>query len=141
MKKKPLKILLIVIAVITVIGIIGMIRGGWIPITQVERVTFSGATSCELPSHEPVELSSGEIATLLLHYNFGLYAGPVNAESCDSDLSFTVYLKDGSKISAREANAPRFQVYPSHGESYWIRSAGLAIYAKKLVEKYDLPTP
>ena len=126
-----------VIAGMIAIAIIPRIsRGQWITPSQVQRVEFWGFSSCESTEPNRVELSESEIRTLISHFRSATYAGKVDAEGCDCEFSFVIYLTDGTKIAAREATAPRIHVDPPQGEAYWIQSKALASYAQELIKKY-----
>lgn len=108
---------------------------------QVQRVEFRGYDSCDAPTPKEIELTDGEIRTLLTHFTLASYSGKVTADSCCSDFGFTIYLEDGTTVYAREANSPRVRVSSrSGGRDYWIKSQALADYAQELIEKYDLQT-
>ena len=139
MKWKTILLSAIIICVImgTVAIIPRICRGQWITPSQVQRVEFRGPSSCEGPEPSKFELSDSEIRTLVSHFRHAAYAGKVNGENCDHEFSFVIYLTDGTKISAREAAAPRIYVKPPHAEAYWIRSKSLTNYAKKLIQQHQ----
>lgn len=138
MKKKIALWIAIVAGLIAAIGIFNVSRGRWILASQVQRVEFRGYSSCDGPEADKVELTDSEIRTLVSHYNLAAYAGEINAEGCVSDFGFVIYLTDGSKITAREAQFFKIDVTLPTGTSYWLKSEGLTRYAQELIEKYDL---
>ncbi|MBQ7416361.1 MAG: hypothetical protein IJW14_04935 [Oscillospiraceae bacterium] len=137
MKKIITWIAAILVILLVVCGI-QLWRGGWITSAQIERVEFRGCSSCEGPVSGSVELSRSEINKMVTYYNLAGYAGRVTGEDCDSAFGFTIYLKDGTWFSFREAGSPRIEVNPLNGEKYWITSGLLARYAQELIEKYEL---
>lgn len=142
MIKKIIKWSIIVVAVViflcAIICSIKYMRGRWIPASQVEKVEFRGFTSCEVPIPEAVELNESEVRKVVRYFNTASYRGRVDAEGCDSDFNFTIYLEDGTRIYFREAGSPRLEVNPPEGEKFWITSQALAEYAQELIKKYGL---
>lgn len=105
---------------------------------QVEKVEYQGFTSCSGPVSGTVELNERETRKLLQYINSTFYMEPVTGEGCDSDYNFKVYLQDGTTICFRDAESPRIEVNPQHGEKYWIYNKALSNYAKELIDKYNL---
>ena len=71
----------------------------------------------------------------VLYYNTALYQDPVDREGCDTDFRFTIYLKNGDRISLTEAYAPRIK---TGRDQIWVNSALLTAFAQELIVKYGL---
>ena len=136
--KKWIILGLVILGLLAVFCVNRVASGRLIFASQVQWGEFRGYDSCDDPATKRVELTDDEVRTLLTHFTLAAYAGKVNAEGCPSDFGFVIYLEDGTKISAREANSPRVEVGPANGEKYWIKSQALADFAQELIEKYDL---
>lgn len=138
MKKKIIKWSVIVSTILIAICVIQLLSGRCIMPWQVEKVEFQGFTSCSGPISDTVELSEHEIRDLIRHFNSSTYRGRVDAEGCDSDFNFTIYLEDGTKIYFRSAMGSKLEVTPPEGDKYWVSNPFLISYAKKLMRKYKL---
>lgn len=138
MKKKIIIGAAVVVGLIAVICAINILRGHWLVPSQIQRVEFQGHDSCGGPVSKTVELSDSEIHSMVAYYNLASYAGRVDAESCVSEFSFRIYLKNGTRIYIREAYAPRIEVNLPQQDKYWINSIQLSNFAQTLIEKYDL---
>lgn len=138
MKKKIIIAVAVVVGLIALVCTINILRGHWLVPAQIQRVEFQGHDSCSGPVSKTVELNNSEIRRMVAYYNLASYAGRVDAEGCDSEFSFNIYLKDGTRIHIREAYAPRIEVKLPQQDKYWINSTQLANFAQELIEKYDL---
>ena len=138
MKKTIITWIIILAVVFTAVCTVQILRGRWILPAMVEQVVFHGYSSCDAPTPKNIELTEDEARQLVTYFSLAAYAGTVNAQGCPSDYGFTIYLSDGTIISAREANSPRIEVNPPQGDMYWLRSEKLNSFAKEVVEKYGL---
>lgn len=138
MKKKILIGLAVILGVVALLGVVLYVTGPKILFSQVERVEFQGRRSCDGPISKTVVLSDSEARKAVFYYDIAAYWGHVDAESCDSDFNFKIYLKNGDRISLIEANSPRIKVCAPNRDYIWINSPFLAAYAKALISKYDI---
>lgn len=138
MKKKILIGIAVIFGSITLLGLILYVTGPKLFFSQVERVEFQGHNSCGGPISETVVLSDSEARKAVFYYDIAAYWGHVDAESCVSDFSFKIYLKNGDRISLIEAGSPRIKVCAPNRDYIWINSPFLAAYAKELISKYDI---
>ena len=138
MKKKIIVTAAVIVGLIALICSINILRGHWLVPSQIQLVEFQGHDSCSGPVSKTVELTDSEIRSMVAYYNLASYAGRVDAEGCDSEFSFTIYLKDGTRICLWEAYAPRIEVKLPQQDKYWINSIQLSNFAQTLIEKYDL---